>query len=455
MDRRRFLTLAGSALVIVACDDSSSTGPTTTGSSTSTPIPRPTNALITRWATDPYSRGSYSYLAPGSSPSDRNDLRADVEGRLFFAGEATSSEYPATVHGAVLEGRSAAQRINNSTQGAPSRVLVVGAGAAGLAAARELTDLGHEVVVVEARDRLGGRVDTRRLGGAVPVDLGASWIHGVDGNPLTELASVAGAQLVPSDFDSVSVRDAVGSLIDAASIDDAYDRIAEAFGTASPSTPISNILEPLQSGLSDQQRALLGYVSDSEIVHEFGVDANRLTFGAFDEGEEFGGGDALVPDGMSLLLGALAGGYEVLTDAPVARVTHDVDRAAVELQDGEQLAADQILITVPLGVLQSGDIVFDPPLPAVNQAAIGRLGVGSLEKVALRFDRPFWDGSQYLGFAAEQNPFSEWINLDAVSDAPVIVALIGGSVAQQLMTWPDQAIIDEAMAALTTMFAGP
>ncbi len=454
MDRRQFLTLAGSALVIVACDDQSTTAPATTASPTSTPIPRPTNALITRWSSDPFSRGSYSYLAPGSSPSDRNDLRADVEGRLFFAGEATSSEYPATVHGALLEGRSAAARIHSSTQGAPSRVLVVGAGAAGLAAARELTDLGHEVLVVEARDRLGGRVDTRLLGGAVPVDLGASWIHGVDGNPLTDLAAAAGVRLMPSDFDSVAVRDAEGRLVDETALDEVYERFADAIDADQPSTAVSDLLDRLSSGLTDRQRALFDYVRNTEIVHEFGVDANRLTLAAFDEGEEFGGGDAIVPDGMGLLLGALTDGYDVRTRAPVARVTRTLEGAAVELHDGEQLQADVVLITVPLGVLQSGDIVFDPPLPAINQAAIGRLGMGRLEKVALRFDRSFWDDSEYLGFTGDPNPFSEWINLDAVSDAPVIVALIGGSVAEQLMTWPDQAIIDEAVAALTTMFAG-
>jgi polyamine oxidase len=454
MDRRRFLTLAGSALVLVACDDQLTTTPNATGSPTSTPIPLPTNALITRWKSDPFSQGSYSYLAPGSSPSDRDDLRADVDGRVFFAGEATSSDYPATVHGALLEGRSAAQRIHSAAGAVPGRVLIVGAGAAGLAAARDLTDLGHEVLVVEARDRLGGRVDTRRLGGAAPVDLGASWIHGVDGNPLTELAAMAGVRLMPSDFDSVSVRDAEGGLIGETALADAYDRLADAIDTDQPSTPISDIFDQLLSGLTDQQRALLDYVSNSEIVHEFGVDPNRLTIAAFVEGEEFGGGDALIPDGMSLLLSGLTGGYGVRTGVPVSRVTRSLEGATAELHDGEQLAADQVLITVPLGVLQSGDLVFDPPLPDVNQAAIGRLGMGTLEKVALRFERSFWDDSEYLGLADGENLFSEWINLVSVADELVLVALIGGSVAEQLMTWPDQAIIDEALVALTTMFPG-
>ncbi len=147
------------------------------------PVQAPTNALITRWSTDPFSRGSCSYLASGSHPDDRDELRRDVAGRVFFAGEATSRAFPATVHGAVLEGRSAAERIDQEGRPAQS-VIIVGAGAAGLAAARVSTDRGHQVRVLEGRHRIGGRVHTRTIGGA-PVDLGASWIHGISGNPLT------------------------------------------------------------------------------------------------------------------------------------------------------------------------------------------------------------------------------------------------------------------------------
>ena len=119
MERRRFLTLAGSALVVAACDGTAPESLPTAGAPRT--IRRPTNALVTRWETDPWARGSYSYLAVGSTPADRDALRADVDDRLFFAGEATSSSYPATAHGALIEGRDAADRISSAISAAPHR----------------------------------------------------------------------------------------------------------------------------------------------------------------------------------------------------------------------------------------------------------------------------------------------------------------------------------------------
>jgi monoamine oxidase len=76
------------------------------------------------------------------------------------------------------------------------RVVVIGAGLAGLAAARKLKGLGHDVVVLEGRNRIGGRVHTSTQWSDLPLDLGASWIHGTTGNPLTALARQAGATLL-------------------------------------------------------------------------------------------------------------------------------------------------------------------------------------------------------------------------------------------------------------------
>ncbi|NJN93924.1 MAG: FAD-dependent oxidoreductase [Anaerolineales bacterium] len=74
-------------------------------------VPDPTASLITRWASDPLAGGSYSYLPPGATEADREALAEPVAERLFFAGEATASDYPATVHGALLSGRRAAAEI--------------------------------------------------------------------------------------------------------------------------------------------------------------------------------------------------------------------------------------------------------------------------------------------------------------------------------------------------------
>ena len=91
------------------------------------------------------------------------------------------------------------------------RVAIVGAGVAGLAAATALRDMGlRDVVVLEARDRIGGRIWTDSIGGGVPVDLGASWIHGVDGNPIAAIAGEYGMDLSPTDYGNASAHFAGG-----------------------------------------------------------------------------------------------------------------------------------------------------------------------------------------------------------------------------------------------------
>ena len=96
-------------------------------------------------------------------------------------------------------GTRAGEREGNATASGKKRIVVIGAGLAGLAAARELQKRGHEVVIVEARDRIGGRIWTSTQWPDMPLDFGATWIHGVSGNPLTDLAEeIQASRLVTS-----------------------------------------------------------------------------------------------------------------------------------------------------------------------------------------------------------------------------------------------------------------
>ncbi|MEY4229623.1 MAG: hypothetical protein RLZZ362_472, partial [Actinomycetota bacterium] len=210
ISRRSFLVAAGASLgaslVAVACaeddepndtatpdgSDVDATGPDATGTSVVE------GALVTRWATDPYALGSYSFLPVGATPDDRLALQAPVSRTVFLAGEHTDSDAPATTHGALASGRRAAAQL--LAEGTTGPVIVVGAGIAGLGAARVLADESVAVIVVEARDRIGGRIHTDRSLG-VPIDLGASWIHGVDDNPVADLATAIGASWSVTDLD--------------------------------------------------------------------------------------------------------------------------------------------------------------------------------------------------------------------------------------------------------------
>ena len=95
------------------------------------------------------------------------------------------------------------------------RVIVVGAGIAGLAAARKLIESGCEVHVVEARDRIGGRIFTSNAWTDAPTDLGASWIHGTRGNPISALARDAGAPVVPTAYENSVCYETSGAELDA------------------------------------------------------------------------------------------------------------------------------------------------------------------------------------------------------------------------------------------------
>ena len=159
---------------LAACGSSASTGRASGPTSVRSTLPDLVDWRITRWRADPWARGAYSYLAPGASSTTRRTLAQPVDDRIFFAGEATDLDHPATVHGALASGRRAAAEVLGTAP--PGPIVVVGAGVAGLGAARDLVAAGRPVVVLEARDRIGGRVWSVDMGDAV-VDLGGSWLH--------------------------------------------------------------------------------------------------------------------------------------------------------------------------------------------------------------------------------------------------------------------------------------
>ncbi|MBE5314583.1 MAG: FAD-dependent oxidoreductase [Xanthomonadales bacterium] len=342
------------------------------------------------------------------------------------------------------------------------RVLVVGAGLAGLAAARSLSEGGIEVCVLEARDRIGGRVWTSR-DGPWPLDLGASWIHGVEGNPITALADAAGAARVPTRYDSSRAFSEDGRPFDDADqrrLERLDARLAAAIAAAQEADEDQSLayaVAPVLAALLDEDaRGEALFRLNSWIEQEYADDLGALSSHWYDAAEAFDGDDALFVDGFASVLAPLSAGLDVRTGVEVVEVEHSPQGVRLRCADGSEHAADAAIVTVPLGVLKAGRPRFSPPLPSAMRTAIERLAMGVLNKCYLRFERVFWpDDSDWIEIVRRvPGRWAQWVSFARTTGWPVLLGFHAGSEARRLEGLDDATVVAEAMVALRQTF-GP
>jgi monoamine oxidase len=358
--------------------------------------------------------------------------------------------------------------------GKPERVIVVGAGMAGLVAARLLHDSGFAVTVLEARDRLGGRTWTDDSLGA-PLDLGGSWVHGIDGNPLALWCAKLGIALVESQGDRLLIDERATAptregqrrraILGRAAFKTAIEwaswkskAMTRSWGPRSIS--VKQAIDPLlRAGwLPEVDKLVVAtFVEMSEGVQGAPYDAIAAeewfpVEGLERNGQPKGGFHPLIEDaarGLSIRLGS-----------PVQRIAWSESGVSAILQNGERIQADRALITVPVGLLRAGLPTLDPLPPEDQRTAIARLGYGAgvLGKIYLRFPRRFWpERPKWFGRLPDaperRGTFNTWVSHEQETGRPILLSFSNGATAARLdRTASDTEVKDVAMASLRKMF---
>lgn len=351
--------------------------------------------------------------------------------------------------------------------------VIIGAGAAGLAAARRLHEQGEDVVVLEARDRIGGRVWTLRPKALpVPIELGAEFVHG-DPAELADIAQDHGLRLM--DVAGRRWRSAQGVLT---VMDDFWERLDVVMRRLRADRTRDRSFAEALAGMRSVKPA--NRTLARQFIEGFhAADPDLISEAALAEGGS--------PRGnvRERRIGRLAEGYSSVIDALAAPILDRIRmgtvvtvvrwrRGRVEVQSRHHgggarptIVADRAIVAVPLGVLQTtadaaGGIAFDPPLPTL-QRALSRLHMGAVVKVVLALDEPFWAAQTFaeragddrldtLAFlhAARARAFPVWWTSYPVR-APVLVGWQGGPVARSMRGLTREEIIVGAVSSLATL----
>ena len=359
-------------------------------------------------------------------------------------------------------------------------VAVVGAGLAGLYAARLLKDVvPGSVVVVEASGDLGGRV--KEVDGLVPwsLQLGPEFIHGKENSVLMDLVDSWGWETKELEWpdkyyfaDSKTTCTSENETEDIEKVHEFFDNILDVDEAEGAS--VEEIMRRRGANDAQIEIAEVCYANDfGTSLRDLGLAELKQEKSEWSYGEKY----LVLDKPLSCVIDRLASGLEIWTDWQAKRIEYAgaVDgkptlatpkgekRCAIVNQRGEVLACDAVVLTVPLTILQDGDIEFSPPLRPEKRGAISRIAMSTATKVVLVFESQFWPESFWdaccpFGFLPEiwatKYPIrSESPSAQASARRVAIIGFVAGDRARAMSQLSKDEVVASSLAQLDEMFA--
>jgi len=315
-------------------------------------------------------------------------------------------------------------------------VVVIGAGVAGLTAARKLQESGKKVAVLEARERIGGRVATDQTSFSRPFDLGAHWFHQEEPGQ-NQLAVWAQNQGIATQADVTGYETSPAG--HAGQFKKQQEKQADLWSEAPGDRPLSQ-LPAVQGPWAKEARNLLGPLSVGVELDQ----ASSKDFASMIEEKA----DLIAPGGMAQVVDKLAAGLEVHLSTPVSLVEWSQKGCWITTGQG-RVEADQVVVTLPVGVLQKNLVKFQPALPAWKDKAIHSLQMGHLKKVAFEFPAGSLQAEPGTGLQVKNSPMFHLVRPEG---SDMSVTLVGGKTALEWEKLGPEAAQQKVLAELRSVY---